>query len=87
MTEKDRPTRTDSGKKETCVINDCNSEVKARGLCYSCYTAAKDHIGKTDLTWADLEKRGLARPDGRKQPAKISSALKELSAKGEQTSA
>lgn len=45
---------------ETCLR--CNAKSYVRGLCQACYATAYRHVRKGVFTWADLEKRGFAKP-------------------------
>jgi len=46
--------------KKNCVIGKCKKDAAARGLCASCYQAARVRILRGSLTWAELEGLGMA---------------------------
>jgi hypothetical protein len=43
-----------------CIIEGCGKIAKWKGLCGSCYYAAKQAVAKNEYTWAELAKMGLA---------------------------
>jgi len=45
-----------------CLIDGCEREVKARGLCACCYQVARSMVAAGKTTWEVLETRGLALP-------------------------
>lgn len=50
-------------KKPKCMMPECNStKILARGLCSACYQAADRLVKKKEKTWAELERRKLAKP-------------------------
>jgi hypothetical protein len=54
---------------QKCVNRKCGeTEICARGLCESCYRAASRLVKQKRTTWADLEKKKLAKPPGRGNP-------------------
>lgn len=48
--------------KPTCIIKDCGKAQVSRGLCLSCYAAAKILVDGDKTTWEFLEKNNLSLP-------------------------
>lgn len=48
---------------DQCIAGDGN-KAHARGLCSSCYQAARARVNSGDATWEKLEAAGLAKPSG-----------------------
>lgn len=51
-----------------CIIANCNRARLARGLCNSCYRAAKLAVARGEETWESLEAMGLAKGSGGPKP-------------------
>lgn len=52
-----------SGKREgKCLNPNCDHEPRYRGLCWTCYAAARKLIKEQKLSWVDLEAAGAASP-------------------------
>lgn len=45
-----------------CVCCKEKKPVRGRGLCDSCYEAARRAVNAGDTTWVDLERRKLSKP-------------------------
>ncbi len=45
-----------------CLTPECKEEAKARGLCFTCYSAAKYMVRCKKTTWSKLEEKGLCKP-------------------------
>ena len=50
------------GNKEYCLRPGCHRYRAVRGLCRPCYKAAERLAREGKITWAKLEKKGLALP-------------------------
>lgn len=61
-----------------CVAPSCGRRIYGRGLCRSCYVAARRLIAAGEVTWAVLEKRGLANPSRQRAENPLTSALEKL---------
>lgn len=48
---------------QKCVVKECRNTEAAdcKGLCLKCYPVAKRVVGSGEVTWEQLEARGLAR--------------------------
>jgi len=56
-----------AGKKEAagkpqCLVPDCTNPPEVRGMCRSCYQAARKRVADGQITWEQLEAEGLAQP-------------------------
>jgi hypothetical protein len=49
-----------SGKK--CLVKTCKNKGVARGLCWSCYAAARREIERGETSWSEIEAAGLSNP-------------------------
>ena len=49
-------------KFKRCLAPKCTSPVLSRGLCSACYQNARERVLSGEITWAELERRGLAAP-------------------------
>lgn len=49
---------------KACLNPECGAPppLAARGLCDHCYSQARTAVKRGEVTWAALEKRGVARP-------------------------
>lgn len=56
-------------KKSQCLTEGCRNEIRARGLCVPCYDSAEYFVASGQITWAQLEREGKAKPVNRKQTA------------------
>ena len=50
---------------KACVIDGCERPQKNRGLCSRCYQSAWKLVNSQELSWGELERRGLALPSRR----------------------
>ena len=60
-----------------CLVDGCDNEATARGLCKRCLAAAAQQVHRKKTSWVELERLGLALPpqDGRGVPGLFSKAL------------
>lgn len=49
-------------KKKVCLVQGCGGPLRSRGLCNSCYTAAKRLVALERTTWEQLVEQGCALP-------------------------
>jgi hypothetical protein len=69
-----------------CLRNVPSAEPFRRGLCQSCYQAAHEATKSGDLTWTELEAKGIALPPtkgGRKKKREANTPLDRLLAEKE----
>jgi hypothetical protein len=45
-----------------CLVPNCERPVETRGLCASCYQAARKKVVRGVFTWKQLEEKGWALP-------------------------
>ena len=45
-----------------CLVPECDGEVRSRGLCAACYSAAVKMVRNKETTWAEIIENGLALP-------------------------
>lgn len=65
-----------------CITPGCDRQKHIRGLCASCYIAARRMIADRKTTWEELESLGLSRtPQGRGLPSAFVVAYQQAKAK------
>jgi len=51
-----------SPAKNECMITGCDRKVETRGVCGTCYNAARKLVQDGQACWQDLETMGLVKP-------------------------
>lgn len=62
--------------KAKCIITKCTRKEVTRGLCPTCYTAARKLVEASEVSWVDLEQKKLAKP----KPSPVSVFMEQFRA-------
>lgn len=69
-------------KKPICCTPGCKRPARARGLCASCFQAARRMVTRNEITWKALEEQGLAKKLRGRFTVPIHKALRKLKVNG-----